>query len=92
MGDAAQPEEEAAPRKSRLLRRTGGGALKIAARPSPGDDFDFWMLLEPCSDCFGFAARQHIHWAMTLEIAEQDSIALAPAPGLVVNARYTQRM
>ncbi len=73
------------------LRGADRSALGITAGSIARDDLDFRMIFEPRGQSLRVAVIQHVHRAMTLQIAQQCSISLATANGPVVDAKCMHR-
>jgi hypothetical protein len=65
------------------------GALGVGAGPIAHDDLDRRMVLEPRG--LGRAVGQQVDAAPALEITEDRAVALAFAPGPVIDAEDTRR-
>ena len=65
-------------------RSAATGTISVGTGPIAGDDLDTGIALEPCLDAAGMAIRQQVDNLVTLEIADDRSIALTAAPRPVV--------
>jgi hypothetical protein len=73
------------------LRRSLAGSIGVGAGPIAHDDLDRWMVLEPRGQGLGRAVGQQVDAAPALEITEDRAVALAFAPGPVIDAEDTRR-
>lgn len=70
----------------RRLRRAGGRCLNGGITSFAGDDLDARMLAQSGDDRLDRTIRSHLGNPMTLEINDDRAVAVAFAPGPVVNA------
>ena len=73
------------------LRRSLAGSIGVGAGPIADDDLDRRMVLEPRGQGLGRAVGQQVDAAPALEITEDRAVALAFAPGPVIDAEDTRR-
>ena len=72
-------------------RRSLAGSIGVGAGPIADDDLDRWMVLEPRGQGLGRTVGQQVDAAPALEITEDRAVALAFAPGPVIDAEDTRR-
>jgi hypothetical protein len=74
------------------LRSPGPNAVGIGAGPVTGDDLDAGMRLQPGGDRLGLAIGQEVDGAIgALQIHDQGAVALATAPGPVIDTDDARR-
>ena len=73
------------------VRRALAHAVRVGASPVARDDLDPGMLTKPTGQGVGLPVRQQVHDLVALQVDQGRPVAVAPAPGPVIDGEDARR-